>query len=154
MSDGRKDTKDRWRVNNNGLTHIEAVWRRRNGGFVDGVSPCGVDDRGHRSSERDVEVNEPFGELFPRIWIRGLMLKHEESMRIGRRRGKVVAARTLRAEDKNNAYLAVGEPPPPIMDKGPVGRSRGKGIDVLEALHHLHKGSTEGLQFVHEGRMC
>ena len=75
-------------------------------------------------------------------------------MRIGRRRGKGVAAGTLRAEDKNNAYLAVEEPPLPMMDKGLVGRSRGKGIDVLEALHHLHEGSTEGLQFVHEGRMC
>jgi hypothetical protein len=101
-----------------------------------------------------VPVKEPFVELLPWIGIHGLMLKHEESMRIGRRRGKGVAARTLRAEDKNNAYLAVEEPPLPMMDKGLVGRSRGKGIDVLEALHHLHKGSTEGLQFVHDGRMC
>ena len=68
MSDRRNETKGmwRWRWNNNGLTHIEAVWRRRSWWFVDGLSPCGVEVRCHRRSEHVVEVIEPCREFVPR----------------------------------------------------------------------------------------
>jgi hypothetical protein len=88
MSDRSKEIKGMWRWRLNNLTHIEAGRRRWSWRFVDGVSPCGVEGRCHRRSERGVEVIEPCLEFLPRSWVRGFMLKHKESVRIGRRRGE------------------------------------------------------------------
>ena len=59
-----------------------------------------------------------------------------------------------KGEGWEEAYLAVGEKTLPMMDEGLVARIHGQGIDVPEALHHCHVRSSEGIQFVHDGRFA
>jgi hypothetical protein len=59
-----------------------------------------------------------------------------------------------KGEGWEEAYLAVGEKPPPMMDETFVARIHGEGIDVPEALHQCKVRSREGIHLVHDGRIA
>jgi hypothetical protein len=159
----------RWRWDNG--THI-AERRRRSRRFVDFGSPCGIEGGWHGRSERGGEVIEPELEFLPCRLVRGVMLKHEDSVRIGRRRRERWWSKESmngghverwigqgrgegnKGEGWEEAYLAVGEKPPPMMYESFVARIHGEGIDVPEALHQCKVRSGEGIHLVHDGRMC